>query len=157
MSDPTCDSPVCSSILCPACRVGVTISTIVSFTRVGSLKNSHGAYCVEADPSFTVLVKASSLINVGSQGRAAVHTGAVWSTITGLHHVPLAFNETVQKGSPWKLNTTVAMTCHRRRDCFTSPRQGMDQQLDQPLLVATITRATTEQSKQLSPPHRTQE
>jgi hypothetical protein len=45
----------------PRLQVGVTISTIVSFTRVGTLKNSFAwRVLCEADPSSPVLVKASS-------------------------------------------------------------------------------------------------
>jgi hypothetical protein len=81
----------------PPAGFGVTISTIVSFTCVlgHSRTVSHGAYCVEADPSSPVLVKASYLINVGSQGRWPLYTRTVWSTITGL--TPCAFRYSTRR------------------------------------------------------------
>jgi hypothetical protein len=86
----------------PPAGFGVTISTIVSFTCVlgHSRTVSHGAYCVEADPSSPVLVKAS--LDQCRQPRtlAAVHTHCMEHHNRSNTMCLQVFNETVQKGSP---------------------------------------------------------
>jgi hypothetical protein len=101
------DSPVCSSILCPACRVGVTISTIVSFTCVlghSRTVSPWRVYCRSRPQLHLFWSKRPADQCRQPRTVAAVHTRG-WSTITGLPPCAFAFNETVQKGSPLKLNT----------------------------------------------------